>query len=64
MAVLQLSNQSPDLRLNGCALTLPIQPDGAGEDLQRRVKNPLIQVRKACNATKMEKGDGAQVGQT
>jgi hypothetical protein len=35
---------------NSCAVTLPIQPDRAWEDLQRRMgEAPLIQVCHACS---------------
>jgi hypothetical protein len=43
---------SPDLERskNSCAATLPIQPDRAWEDLQRRLREtPQIQLCQACS---------------
>ena len=54
--VLEWPSQSPDLNLiehlpeNSCAAMLPIQPDRAWEDLQRRMgETPQIQVWQACS---------------
>ena len=57
--VLEWPSQSPDLNLiehllerpkNSCVVTLPIQPDTAWEDLQRRMgETPQIQVCHACS---------------